>query len=312
MKRVAMVMMVFVLSILAVGQPAQAVQRPIEYALPGDQVFPEGIAFQRGTSYFYVSSTTDGTIFRGSTREDTAEIFLPGGADGRTTAVGLKVDDRGRLFVAGGATGMIFIYNTATGGLIRSFNIGKSPTFLNDVAIGADGAAYVTDSVNPLIYKVAQNGAGGWTLETFIDFTGTALVYQAGFNVNGIAAVNNGQYLVVVQSNTGKLFRIDIATKVVSEINLGGETVANGDGILLKGRTLYVARNRQELIVKIALSNDLSSGTVISSTTDERFKYPTTIAIGAGRMLVVNSQFDKRAPGTTPELPFSVSSVPVP
>ena len=47
--------------------PAAAAQeapaRPTSYTLPGEDVFPEGItAFEDD---FYVTSTTDGTVFRG-------------------------------------------------------------------------------------------------------------------------------------------------------------------------------------------------------------------------------------------------------
>lgn len=99
--------------------------------------------------------------------------------------------------------------------------------------------------------------------------------YQQGFNLNGIATTSDGAYLIVVQSNTGKLFRISTASKAVVEINLGGQTVTNGDGILLDGRTLYVVRNQNSLIVKITPGQDFASGTVASSTGDATLAYPT-------------------------------------
>lgn len=283
------------------------------YILPGDAVFPEGIAYQPTTGDFFVSSTTDGTIFRGNVRKESASVFLPGGSDGRTIANGLKVDDyEDRLFVAGGNTGQIFVYDTVSGELLSSFNNQKASTFINDVAISPTGDAYFTDSFDPILYKVSINEADEFEFEPWLDLTGTVVVYEPGFNLNGIAASNNGKYLIVVQSNTGRLFRIDIASKEVTQIDLGGETLPNGDGILLsKRRTLYVVRNQQELIVKVQLSGDFSRGTVVSSTTDPSFAFPTTIAQARDRLLVVNSQFDKRGSGLTPELPFTVSSVPI-
>src|SRR5829696_3563361 len=101
---------------------AEAAQRPTRYILPGNAVFPEGIAFEQSTGYFYVSSTQDGTIFRGTLAEEMTEVFLPGGQDGRTFVAGLEVDDNGRLFAAGGATGMMFVYSTETGELLGSFD----------------------------------------------------------------------------------------------------------------------------------------------------------------------------------------------
>lgn len=284
------------------------------YILPGEAVFPEGIAYEATTNDFFVSSTTDGTIFRGSLESESADVFLPGGSDERTTVIGLNVDDRGRLFVAGGNTGKIFVYDTHIGELLGKFNNGKVSTFINDVAISPSGDAYFTDSNDPTLYKVSTNQTNEIEFEAWLDLTDTIIQYQSGFNLNGIAVSNDGKYLIVVQSNTGKLFRIDIDSKEVTEIDLGGETLTNGDGILLSddGQILYVVRNQQQLIVLVQLSDDFSSGTVVDSTTNPTLAYPTTIAQAGERLLVVNSQFDRRGSGLTPELPFTVSSIPLP
>lgn len=282
------------------------------YILPGNMVFPEGIAYQQGTPYFYVSSNADGTIFRGNLREEMTQVFLPGGQDGRTSATGLKVDNQGRLFVSGAATGKFFVYDTATGQLIASFDNNLANTFINDVAITRQGDAYFTDSLNPVLYRITTDLSGQLVLENWLDLTGTPIVYTQGFNLNGIEPTDNGRYLITVQSNTGKLFRIDINTQEVIEIDLGGTALTAGDGILLRGHTLYVVRNSLNTIVEVQLSGDYSSGRIGSSTTDPSLHFPTTIAIAQGRMLVVNSQFDRRCPGCTPDLPFTVSSIRVP
>src|SRR5687767_13519454 len=90
---------------------------PTRYVIPGSSVFPEGIAFDQRTQSVFVSSTTNGAIFRGDAGGETLELFLPPGTDGRTTAIGLEVDDDGHLFVAGGGTGFIFVYDATTGEL---------------------------------------------------------------------------------------------------------------------------------------------------------------------------------------------------
>jgi sugar lactone lactonase YvrE len=286
---------------------------PERYVLPGDAVFPEGVAYRPSTSSFFVSSTGDGTIFRGTIGQGAAQPFLQGGADGRTAATGLRVNDaRGRLFVSGAATGQMFVYNAESGELLGRFTTSRSPTFVNDVAVVPSGDAFFTDSQSPVLYRVFAGADGGLAFEEWLDFTGTPLQYQQGFNVNGIDATPDGRYLIVVQSNTGKLFRIDTASKAVVEIDLGGQTLTNGDGILLDDRTLYVVRNQQGQIVKVALAEDFASGTVGDATTDPSLTYPTTIAKAGDRLLVVNSQFNNRAPGRQPTLPFTVSSIPLP
>jgi DNA-binding beta-propeller fold protein YncE len=291
---------------------AAATPRPTSYTLPGNAVFPEGVAFQQETGNFFVGSTTDGTVFRGHVSQPSAGAFLAPGADGRTSVTGIKVDDQGRLYVAGAGTGLVFVYDSATGALIRRFTTGFSGAqFLNDIAIAANGDAFVTDSLRPVLYRVPAadvvSGAGTGNLDVWLDFTGTPIVYAAGFNLNGIVATPDGAYLVVVQSNTGQLFRISLATKQVVQIDLGDESVA-GDGLALQGRTLYAVARPD--IAKIRLAEDLASGEVLSRTFDPSLAFPTTIAIARGRLLVVNSQFDKR--GGTPVLPFTVSSIELP
>jgi sugar lactone lactonase YvrE len=283
------------------------------YVLPGEQVFPEGVAYQSDTGDFYVGSTTDGTVFRGNVEGGSkeAEVFLEPESDGRTTAIGMEVDEEGRLFIAGGDTGRIFVYDTESADQIRRLDTPDAEaTFLNDVAVTPDGDAYFTDSMRPVLFRVTSTGDGVGDAEPWLNFEGTPAEYEEGFNFNGIDATEDGRYLVAVKSNTGELFRIDTESKEVVEINLEGETLANGDGLLLDGRTVYVVRNEQELIVPVKLSGEYISGEVGEPFTDPSFAFPTTIAKTNGRLLVVNSQFNKQE--GEPELPFTVSSVEVP
>ncbi len=298
---------------LSFGGSALAQGEEAVYPLPGDEVFPEGIALEEATGDFFVGSTTDGTIFSSNISEPGIEagVFSPAGADGRAKAIGMKTDGVGHLFVAGGDTGQMFVYDTETGELVESFENGQEMTFVNDVTVTPDGSAFFTDSMNPELYRVFPDGAGGYEMESYLGFEGTPLQYEEGFNLNGIASSADGRYLVTVKSATGELFRIDTTTKEVSLVDTGGADLTNGDGILLDGQTLYVVRNQQGLIVPVELSADFSSGTAGEPFTGESLMYPTTIAQSGSELFAVNSQFNARETGN-PELPFNVSSVPVP
>jgi Cu-Zn family superoxide dismutase len=314
---------------LATATPAGAGQGRAPYTIDSsgpaaDAVFPEGVATD-GT-YFYVGSTTDGTVYRGALGGTTATPFLPGGQDGRTSAIGMKVAD-GYLFVAGGGTGRFFVYDVDTGELVGSYAVPSTgaPTFVNDVAVAPDGTVYVTDSLRPVLYAVSPDYAtdGVETLQVGYDYAGTELVYRDGFNVNGIVASPDGRYLLLAQSNTGTLFRVDRATGEITAVDLGGAKVS-GDGLVLRGRTLYAVErapldpsqtgpdNVDGRIVEIRLAGDWASGTLLGYTRDETFDDPTTAAFARGRLLVVNSQFGERTAGVTPSTPFTVSSIPVP
>ncbi len=297
----------------------------VTYVLPGDEVYPEGIALDEATGDFFVGSTTDGTIFRGNVAEPgtEAEVFgLPNSRGVRTTAVGMEVVPGGRrasggqLLIAGDDTGRIFAYDATGGALIEALDTPESEmTFINDVAV-ARGGAYFTDSMRPILFRYSPptsdiEGTVG-ELEEWLDLEGTPIEYGEGFNLNGIAASGDGRYLVTVQSNTGNLYRIDIESREVTQIDLGGETLTGGDGILLDGQTLYVVRGGEGVIVPVDLSEDFASGEVGEAFSDPSFARPTTIAKYGDRLLVVNSQFDRRESGESPELPFTVSAIEVP
>jgi hypothetical protein len=289
-----------------------AASRPSSYILPGDAVFPEGVAYQPTTGNFFVSSTTDGSILRGNVMEPAAAPFIAGGGV-QFSAIGVKVDDAGRLIVAGGVTGEVRIYDAATGTPIRTFTTGAGG-FLNDIAVARNGDLFVTDSFRPVLWRIPaeeiQPGSPA-AADAWLDLTGE-IPYVAGqFNVNGIVATGNGKRLVVSQAFTGELFRIDVATKAVRKIDLGGEAVA-GDGLALVGRILYAGEPFLGQIAKVSLSGDLSTGTVLSRTTDPSFLTPTTVAVAAGRLLVVNSQFERLFASLPPILPFTISSIPLP
>ncbi|MGI9175101.1 MAG: SMP-30/gluconolactonase/LRE family protein [Rhodothermales bacterium] len=288
---------------------------PAEYQLPGDQVFPEGIAYDDSDEVFYVSATNNGTIFSADVHGDTVEVFSAGGADGRTTARGMDV--RGdRLFIAGGPIGTAYAYDTDDGELIASFTTPAPPadggTFINDVTITPNGDAYFTDSFRPILFRAASTDTTA--LEPWLDLTGTPIQYGDGFNLNGIVSTPGGRYLIVVQSNTGQLFRISTDDDPeVQAIDLGGATLTNGDGLLLDGQILYAVRNQQGLIVPVELSDDFLSGTAGEGFTSDALMFPTTIAqISPRSLLVVNAQFDEQGPNGSPSLPFNVVRIQIP
>lgn len=294
-------------AILAAG--AGAAPRPSVYVLPGSAVFPEGVAFQPSTGNYFVSSTGDGSILRGHVQDPAASSFIPG-TTGPFSSIGLEVD-AGRLYVAGGMTGTVRVYDAATGAAIRTFTSGPGG-FINDLDVAKTGDVFATDSFRPVLWRIpadAVTAAGPGALEPWLDLTTTPIQYEAGFNLNGIVATPDGRYLVVSQSNTGLLFRIEVLSRRVTAIDLGGELVP-ADGLQLLGHRLYAVAGGA--VVEVQLSGDLSSGRVVSRTTDPSFDSPTTNAIARGRMLVVNSQFGRLFSGQPPTLPFTVSSIELP
>jgi sugar lactone lactonase YvrE len=130
---------------------------------------------------------------------------------------------------------------------------------------------------------------------------------HAGNNLNGIVASRDGSTLIAVQTNAGKLWRINASTGRATEIRLGGASVANGDGLLLVGRRLYVVRNRDNRIAVVDLAADLSSGRLKRTIRSSRFDVPTTIANIGNRLYAVNARFGTTA---TPRTKYWVTGLP--
>jgi sugar lactone lactonase YvrE len=256
---------------------------------------PEGIAIHGKT--FYVGSIPSGAVFSGDVRTGSGSILVQPVA-GRSS-IGVEYDRRhDRLFVAGGNTGKGFVYDADDGSLIKEYQLTPlSPRFINDVVVTRRGA-FFTDSNNKQLYRVSigKDGSLGAAAET-IPLTGD-FVMAPGNNANGIDATRDGKWLVIVQTNLGKLFRVEPRTGVTREIDLGGANVVNGDGILLEGRTLYVVQNRSNQIAVVKLSHRLKRGTIKRVITDPLFDVPTTIDDVGDLLYAVNARFGTT--GTTP------------
>ena len=261
---------------------------------------PEGIAAQGG--FIYVGSIPTGAVYRADIATGSGSVLVPSQA-GRA-AIGLKVDGRGRILVAGGGTGKAFMYDGTTGQDLASYTLTQAtPTFVNDIVLTAD-AAWFTDSRNPVLYRVplpADGSIAGQETVTTLPLSGDFQFVAGVNNLNGIAFT--GQLLIVVQSNAGLLFTVDPATGATRTIDLGTETVVNGDGILLEGQTLFVVQNRLNQVAVIDLSPDLATGTVRTRITNPSFDVPTTLTAAGPGLYAVNARFGIQV---TPETPYSV------
>jgi hypothetical protein len=227
-----------------------------------------------------------------------------------------------RLVVVGRQTGLIFVYNTKNGRLISKLDNGlrTGQTFLNDTTFAPDGSAYVTDSVNPVLYRVASNRTGQYELEEFIKFAGTPVTYvnapgAEGINVNGIAATADGRYLIIGKRNENRLFRVDLKSREIVPVNIPAGMLNTPDGLFLEGNTLYVAQNLPKSIGVVKLSSDFSQAEFERTINHPTFAFPTSVARYKNRLLVVSSQFDTAGSpaavsGTQPPVvPFWVTEI---
>jgi len=281
---------------VALGVPgagaAQAQPFPDQLDLPPG-FRPEGITIGPGATAF-LGSLADGDIYAASLR--TGELTLVcEGPD--SPSVGLKIDQQGRLFVAGGpsGTGRVIDIDTCDS---QQYTFASGQTFINDVVLTRD-FAWFTDSMQPQLYGVPLGPGGGpGDPPDFVTLALTGDWMQAeGFNANGIAETPNRQALLVVQSNTGFLFRVDPETGVATRVDLGDTLVTGGDGLLVRGNTLYVVQGGLNQVSVITLDADGTSGTLVETLTSAEFDVPTTVAAFGNSLYLPNARF------TTPPEP---------
>ncbi|GAA1891683.1 SMP-30/gluconolactonase/LRE family protein [Asanoa iriomotensis] len=248
---------------------------------------PEGIAIGKAP-YAYFGSRVDGAIYRASLVTGLGEIINPGFGTG---SLGLKLDDRGRLFISGQTSGDGRVIDSRTGKTLKIWNFTDGTSFVNDVILTRD-AAWFTDSRQPVLYKVpfGRHGKLGDTFET-VPLTGDFVFTPGATNANGIAQTPDGRNLLVVQSNTATLFVVDPDTGEATAVDLGGVPMTNGDGLWLEGRRLYVVQNFLNQISVVDLNRSGTRGTVVRTITSELFNVPTTVARYGERLYLPNAKF---------------------
>jgi sugar lactone lactonase YvrE len=277
---------------------------PKRFDLP-DGFPPEGIAIAHGKAYF--GSRLDGDIYQADLRTGQGRVISQGPGTG---SLGMKIDNRGRLFVAGATGGNGRVIDTKTGKVLASYTFTtETPTFVNDVILSKN-AAWFTDSQQPVLYKVplGHNGkpAEKSAIRT-IPLTGDYKHVAGVNNANGISLTPDGRALIIVQSATGFLFRVDPRTGVTRQIDLGGAVMTAGDGLLRSKDILYVVQNRLNQISVLDLNKSGTSGRVVRKITSDDFDTPTTAAFFRDRIYLPNARFGVNPP--TPTTPYWVTAV---
>jgi hypothetical protein len=231
---------------IATGGVASAQTAP---APVPDKSFPESL-----------TSTKDGTLYAGSFNlggvvkvksGGKPEQFIKPGTNGSRSVLGVLADEKsGTLYVCsnditgfgvpgpGDAKGSwLKTFDLATGAPKGSFAFKDEKSLCNDIAVGSDGTAYISDSLNPVVYSLKP---GGTALEAWS--TDAALApAKDGVGLDGIAVGADGN-LYVTTFIPAKLFRIavkDGKAGVVTElkpsraIDHADAMRAFGDGFLL-------------------------------------------------------------------------------
>ena len=236
-------------------------------------------------------SLANGDIYRLNLRSGEGQVISPGPG---TPSVGLKIDRRGRLFVAGGSGGDGRVIDSRTGDVLASYRFTAPPaTFVNDVVL-TRRMAWFTDSAQPQLYGLPLGRHGNLPDQSEVvtlPLSGDWVQVPDANNANGIVSTPDHKALIVVNTAAAKLYRVDKATGVATEVDLNGASVENGDGLLRKGKTLYVVRNRDNLVAVFRLNRSGTSARLRDTLTSPDFDVPTTVARKGSSLYLPNARF---------------------
>jgi sugar lactone lactonase YvrE len=268
---------------------------------------PEGIEYDNTNRRFLVGSRAEGSIFEVANDGSLTTVVTD---PDLVSSVGIEVDEeRGRLLVANsdsavfqGATpgqAMLGIYDLRSGDRLAMVDLTEAldelpddaAFFANDVAVGDDGTAYVTDTRMNVVYRVGDDGTAS-VLYRFDEGDGPGL--------NGIVFHPDGYLLVV---GGGRLFKIPVDdAESISEVMLD-EALAGADGMVLTedGR-LVVVSNSLSSVGALTSDDDWATAQAVGTA---RFEgQATTAAIVGDDIYVVKPHFNDPDPPSIERVSF--------
>jgi sugar lactone lactonase YvrE len=278
------------LLIVGIAAAAAAPHATSGGSLPSTAGFPESITTAPTGKTYYASSFTTGAVYKGTVGA-AAHLFLAAGANARTSATGVKLDQHGRLYVLTGSGSHLQVFNARSGQLEVNLGAEVQPgQNLNDLAITPTGDIYITDFTTPRIYRVKASviARGRGKISPWLTPNTSKVPNLKTGNLNGIALTVDDKYLIVGQTGNGALYRIGLSNRSIHRINVHGADLTGSDGILLIDHTLYVVRHSNAVAV-LRLNSAYTGGHPTRTLTDSSLDLPTSIAPAGKRLLITNA-----------------------
>jgi sugar lactone lactonase YvrE len=283
---------------------------------PLQAAFPEGGTYDSVDHAFYVGSLADGSIHRvdAATGEERV-LFTPTEA-GTWWTLGMTVDATRRLLWVcamddqRGATtdvppydGYVWVLDLATGERTATYNLGDTfaTATCTDVALTADGTAYVSDREHPNVYKIDPAGA--------VTIFATDPALKGGLaGQNAAVVLPDETALMIVVYLDPALVRVDLGDGSVSKVALTGgfsdddAALAGADGMTWADGALVVAFSSK--IYRVTPTDATWSGA--STTLAEVPEGMTDVVATPNGVYLLNGQAVRFALGTETD-PFRLT-----
>lgn len=311
----SLTLMLNVAAIAALSMPANA--QPAAITLPGERLHPESVSITPA-GIAYVSSMAGG-ILKVDLKSGKVSRFVSPGAYGSGAQFGVLADTRhglvwsctndfpgSALSVAGADPGhWLKGFDIKTGAGKVSLRLPGEKPVCNDMAVGPDGALYVTDTGQPRILRWKP---GAKELEIWLEDMALGANGMGG-GIDGIAFGKDGA-MIVTNVRSGALFRITMVggrPGKVTPLTLS-RPLASPDGMRPIGDGAFLLAEGKGTISRFSVQGDAATITTLATGIYQ----PTGVDVGLGTGWYVQGQLGailRPAQSDPAQLPFRL--VPV-
>jgi sugar lactone lactonase YvrE len=276
------------LMLTASGYAAQSVT---EIVLPGTRVFPESItSLADGT--LIVASLGHGNVMRIPYGSTMAEEWIKPGTGGLNQLLGVYADEKGKtLWVCSnnlenkGEATAAMAFDLKTGAPKGTYRLPGDGTLCNDIAVGADGTTYVTDTRQGSVLMLKP---GAKSLEVAAKDPLLAGADGLAFGEKTILYVNS--------VSAGKLLRLDLGpdgkAKSVVELKLS-RPLDRPDGMRAIGKNrLLLAENSGKMSILTFQGSEPQTATI--TTIKEGLESTPAVTATRGMAWIVEGKLNYR------------------
>ncbi|KAI5403394.1 hypothetical protein KIW84_050823 [Lathyrus oleraceus] len=283
-------------------------------------LYPESLAWDPLKQHFLVGSLCHRTISSISDAGIIETLISDTSLPENVTVVGITVDSRNnRVLAVIHAVKRLPPFNALAAYDLKSGNrlfLSPLPTdeeaLANDVAVDYNGNAYVTNSIGNYIWKVNVKGEASIFSKSprFTEHPVDRDTPYSYIGLNCIAYVSSGDYLLVVQSNTGKVFKVDADDGTARHVLLN-EDLTRPDGVVFRSDSVVLVVSPQANKLWLLKSNNgWGEGVVYDKIDLESEGYPTSVVSrGRDKMYVLYGYFLEGLLGNSEREGFRIEEI---
>jgi sugar lactone lactonase YvrE len=278
-------------ALLVMAASAFAAPGITEITLPGTLVFPESIT-STSDGTLIVGSLGHGNVLRIAPGKTTAEEWIKPGTGGLNGVLGVFADEKGKLlwvcsnkFEGKGEATSVMSFDLKTGAPKGTYLLPGGMPLCNDIAVGADGTAYISDTVQATILMLKP---GAKTLEV-------AAKDPLLAGADGLA-FGNKTTLYVNSVSANKILRLDLgpdgkSTKMV-DLKLS-RAVDRPDGMRAIGKhRLLMAENAGKMDVVTFEGPEMQNAVI--TTVKEGLESTPAVTLTHGMAWIVEGKLNYR------------------